>query len=102
MAWMAHHGIPLPRQYAEGYPQSFECAVCPADTNPARLAFLRRHYPVEHLASLRLLREACAPAIEHADEIRVTLWDARTMERVRQLEDRSARAFRKTGRVEEI
>jgi 3'-phosphoadenosine 5'-phosphosulfate sulfotransferase (PAPS reductase)/FAD synthetase len=73
MARVAHHGVPLPRQYAEGYAQSFECATCPADTDPARLAFLARHYPAEHAESLRLVREAAAPGIARARAIAATL-----------------------------
>jgi 3'-phosphoadenosine 5'-phosphosulfate sulfotransferase (PAPS reductase)/FAD synthetase len=73
LARVAHHDIPLPLQFAEGYPQSFECAVCPADLNSARLDFLRRHYPVEHAESLRRLREANAPALESAEAIRNAL-----------------------------
>lgn len=73
LARVVHHGVLLPRQFEEGYPQSFECAVCPADFSPARLAFLRRHYPDEHAESLRLLREANAPALDSADGIRKAL-----------------------------
>lgn len=57
MRRVAHHGVPLPVQYGEGFPESFECAVCPANLGAARLAFLRRHYPDHHAATLALARE---------------------------------------------
>jgi 3'-phosphoadenosine 5'-phosphosulfate sulfotransferase (PAPS reductase)/FAD synthetase len=66
MARVAHHGIALPRQYAEGFPESFECAVCPADLRPDRLGFLRRHYPAEHAETLRVAREAYEPGLRMA------------------------------------
>lgn len=53
MARVQHHGIPLPAQYAEGYPKSFECAVCPADMTRERLAFLARHYPEQRAETMR-------------------------------------------------
>lgn len=64
MARVAHHGVPLPRQYAEGYPRSFECAVCPADMDPARLGYLRRHHPEMHAETLRLARGILG-AVDH-------------------------------------
>ena len=39
------HGLTLPPQYAEGYPDSIECTVCPAQPWPPRMAYLRRRYP---------------------------------------------------------
>ena len=51
-----HHAVPLPRQYAEGFPESFECAVCPANLDARRLAFLKRHHPPLHAETLRLAR----------------------------------------------
>jgi len=57
MRRVAHHRVALPRQYAEGYPTSMECAVCPANLDKARLAFLRRHYPAEHAETVRLAEE---------------------------------------------
>lgn len=51
-------GMPLPFQYAEGCPKSMECAVCPADTDPERLGFLKRFYPEAHAETLRLARQA--------------------------------------------
>ena len=57
MRRVAFHGVPLPFQYAEGCPKSFECAVCPADTDPERLSFLRRFYPAEYAETVRLARE---------------------------------------------
>lgn len=53
MARVEHHGIALPRQYREGYPKSFECAVCPADLDRDRLAFLARHYPEQRAETMR-------------------------------------------------
>ncbi len=57
MRRVAHHGVPLPMQYAEGYPTSIECAVCPANLAPARMAFLRKHYPAEHAETVRLAEQ---------------------------------------------
>lgn len=54
MARVAHHGITLPRQYDEGFPETVECAVCPSNLTPAWLAFLRQHYPDAHAETLRL------------------------------------------------
>jgi 3'-phosphoadenosine 5'-phosphosulfate sulfotransferase (PAPS reductase)/FAD synthetase len=64
MRRVAHHGVPLPRQYAEGYPTSIECAVCPANLAPARMAFLRDHYPAEHAETVRLAREVLRQVTE--------------------------------------
>lgn len=58
MRRVAVHGVPLPVQYAEGYAETFECAVCPANLDPARLAFLRRRYPAEHAEVLWRAGEA--------------------------------------------
>ena len=69
MARVAHHGVPLPPQYAEGSPRSFECAICPADLDPARLGFLRRHYPDHHAETLRLARAV----FDAADAVRSTI-----------------------------
>ncbi|WP_232474688.1 phosphoadenosine phosphosulfate reductase family protein [Neoroseomonas rubea] len=52
------HAVPLPAQYAEGAPETFECAICPANLAPARMAFLRKHYPAEHAETVRLAGEA--------------------------------------------
>lgn len=57
MRRVAFHGVPLPFQYAEGAPESFECGVCPANLDPGRLGFLKRFYPVEHAETLRLAGE---------------------------------------------
>lgn len=57
MRRVAHHGVPLPQQFAEGYPTSIECAVCPANLAPARMAFLRKHYPAEHAKTVQLAGE---------------------------------------------
>lgn len=57
MRRVEHHGVPLPMQYAQGAPESFECAVCPANLDAGRLAFLKQHYPAEHAETLKLARE---------------------------------------------
>lgn len=64
MARVAHHGVPLPPQYREGYPKSFECAVCPADMDPARLGFLRRHHPEHHADTVRIA-QGIMGAVDH-------------------------------------
>jgi 3'-phosphoadenosine 5'-phosphosulfate sulfotransferase (PAPS reductase)/FAD synthetase len=46
----------LEPQFCEGVPQSFECGICPADVTPARMAFLRRHYPATYAEATRLRR----------------------------------------------
>jgi 3'-phosphoadenosine 5'-phosphosulfate sulfotransferase (PAPS reductase)/FAD synthetase len=54
-AAVQRRGIELPAQYAHGM-TSFECAICPAETDPRRLAYLRDHYPDLHAETLTLMR----------------------------------------------
>jgi 3'-phosphoadenosine 5'-phosphosulfate sulfotransferase (PAPS reductase)/FAD synthetase len=73
MARLAYHNVPLSRQYGAGYPASIECAVCPADLAPARLRFLKDHYPAEYGETVRLAAEATEPALRYADTLRKQL-----------------------------
>ena len=67
-AYVAQHGLKLPRQYAEGYPGSIECTVCPAQVHPSRMDYLARQYP-EVLpvirASVRDVANATMGTVEH-------------------------------------
>lgn len=44
-AYIDRHGLELPPQYAEGYPDSIECVVCPAQIYSKRMDYLARRYP---------------------------------------------------------
>jgi 3'-phosphoadenosine 5'-phosphosulfate sulfotransferase (PAPS reductase)/FAD synthetase len=50
-AAVQRRGIELPAQYACGL-NSFECAICPAETDARRLEYLRDHYPDLHAETL--------------------------------------------------
>jgi len=57
-AYVATHGLALPPQYAEGYPDSIECLICPAPMKAARLRYLRRHFPDQAEAAVKLSRDS--------------------------------------------
>lgn len=46
-AYIVAHGLTLPQQYGDGYPDSIECLICPAPMKAERLRYLRRHHPDE-------------------------------------------------------
>ena len=51
-AYIERHGLELPQQYAEAYPDSIECVVCPAQVWTGRMDYLARRYP-EVLPTIR-------------------------------------------------
>lgn len=45
LRYVADHGVPLPEQYDDGFPDSGECWNCTAELNPDRFRWMQRRYP---------------------------------------------------------